>query len=103
MADRREETTSDTTTLTLAFAAAARRLGAVLREMGLVAPAFRSPPRTSDDRTVRHYDGGSVVSVRLRDRAVEDWQRDMVDGVLAANDQPLDHPQRWRLEEAARG
>lgn len=86
----------------LAFAQTARLLGAQARQMGLSVPAFRSPPRTGEERTIRHYDGGSVVSVRLRDRPREDWQRDMVDGVLAANALNPDGPEREQLLEAVK-
>jgi hypothetical protein len=70
----------------LRFAAAARRLGAAARAVGLIAPAFRCPPRVAGaNRTIRRYPGGAVVSVRLRGRPFEAATADMVDGVLAAN------------------
>jgi hypothetical protein len=69
------------------FAAAARRLGAVCGARGLVAPAFRSPPRPPGaDRTLRRRpDGGAVVAVRLRDRPFAAVAADMVEGTLLAN------------------
>ena len=56
----------------LRFAAAARTLGQVARREGLVAPSFRSPPRT-------------VGLVRLRDRSWVAVVADMIDGVIVAN------------------
>src|SRR5215470_6982501 len=73
-------------TPTLRFAEVARRLGAAAHAHGLAVPAFRSPPRTPGvARTLRRYPGGTVVSVRLRDRPFPAVVADMVDGVLAAN------------------
>jgi hypothetical protein len=71
---------------TLRFADAARRLTAAARAAGLSVPAFRSPPRLAGaPRSIRRYPGGTVVSVRLRDRPFGDVAADMVEGVLAAN------------------
>jgi hypothetical protein len=68
------------------FAEVARNLGAAAHANGLAVPAFRCPPRTAGVmRTLRRYPGGTVVSVRLRDRPFPDVVADMVDGVLAAN------------------
>ncbi len=68
------------------FATAARRLGAAARAAGLAVPAFRSPPRLPRAvRTIRRMPGGSVISVRVRERAFADIVTDMVDGVIAAN------------------
>ena len=68
------------------FAAAARSLGQVARREGLVAPSFRSPPRTVGlDRSIRRLPSGVVVSVRLRDRAWIAVLADMVDGVVVTN------------------
>lgn len=70
----------------LRFAAAARTLGQVARREGLVAPSFRSPPRTVGlDRSIRRLPTGVVVSVRLRDRAWVAVLADMIDGVVVAN------------------
>ena len=76
------------------FADVARRLGAAAHANGLAVPAFRCPPRTAGAlRTLRRYPGGTVVSVRLRDRAFHAVVADMVDGVLAANRvAPTDEP-----------
>jgi hypothetical protein len=71
------------------FADVARRLGAATHAAGLAVPAFRCPPRAPEaQRTIRRYPGGSVVSVRLRDRPFADVVTDMVEGVLAANRVP---------------
>ena len=69
------------------FAAAARRVGAVCRARGLVAPAFRSPPRPpTAERTIRRRpDGGVVVAVRLRGRPFGAVAVDRVEGTLMAN------------------
>jgi hypothetical protein len=68
------------------FADVARRLGAAAHANGLAVPAFRCPPRTAGVmRTLRRYPGGTVVSVRLRDRPFAAVVTDMVDGVVAAN------------------
>lgn len=77
---------SDRPAATLRFAEVARSLGAAAHAHGLAVPAFRCPPRTEGaTRTLRRYPGGTVVSVRLRDRAFASVVADMVDGVLAAN------------------
>ena len=69
-----------------AFAATARRLGDAARAAGLAVPAFRSPPRVAGAlRTVRRYPGGTVVSVRLRDRSHDAVAADMVEGVVVTN------------------
>jgi hypothetical protein len=69
-----------------AFAATARRLGDAARAAGLAVPAFRSPPRVAGaERTVRRYPGGTVVSVRLRDRSHDAVAADMVEGVVVTN------------------
>jgi hypothetical protein len=83
------------------FADVARRLGAAAHANGLAVPAFRCPPRTAGaTRTLRRYPGGTVVSVRLRDRPFGLVVGDMVDGVLAANRvAPGDEP---RLRAALR-
>ena len=68
------------------FAEIARRIGAAARAAGLVAPAFRTPPRRSGvPRTIRRLPGGPVVAVRLRTRPTADVVADMVEGVLVAN------------------
>jgi hypothetical protein len=71
----------------LRFAAAARAVGHVARQHGLMVPGFRSPPRVPGaDRTLRRRpDGGAVVSVRLRGRPWMASVSDMVDGVVVAN------------------
>lgn len=69
------------------FAAAARRLGAAARAAGLTVPAFRTPPRRPGaPRTIRRLPGGPVVAVVVQGRAFTDVVRDMVDGVVVAND-----------------
>src|SRR5262245_3123349 len=90
----------------LRFAEAARKLGAAAHVVGLEVPAFRCPPRIADAaRTIRRYPGGTVVSVRLRDRPFEAALDDMVEGVLVANRvAPADAVRvRTVLEDAVHG
>ena len=69
-----------------AFAATARTLGDVARSVGLTVPAFRSPPRIEGvSRSLRRYPGGTVVSVRIRNRPLEAVTADMVEGVIVTN------------------
>ncbi len=90
-------TTAPTTTPALQFADTARRLGAAAHANGLAVPAFRCPPRTADAvRTIRRYPGGTVVSVRLRDRPFATVVDDMVEGVLVANRVPPTDADRLR-------
>ena len=68
------------------FTETARCLGAAARSAGLAVPAFRSPPRVAGaHRTLRHYPGGALVSVTLRDRPFDDVVVDMVEGLVRAN------------------
>jgi len=85
--DRRAASTLDRRMAsTLDFAAAARRLSAAARRMGLVAPGFRTPPRVVGvDRTLRRHAGGATVAVRVRGRPWAAIAADMIDGVVAAN------------------
>ena len=71
----------------LRFASAVRALGAVARSSGWDMPAFRSPPRVPGaDRTLRRrLDGGTTVSVRLRERPWPAVLADMIDGVVTVN------------------
>lgn len=70
------------------FASAARLIGEAARQLELVAPAFRSPPRRPGAaRTLRRWpDGGATVSVAVRDRPFEAVVADMVEGVVVANE-----------------
>jgi hypothetical protein len=89
----------------LCFAETARRLGDSARGAGLAVPAFRCPPRVAGAaRTIRRYPGGTVVSVRLRERPFDEVVTDMVEGVLVANHLTGDAALRFRttLLEAAR-
>jgi hypothetical protein len=71
----------------LRFAAAVRSLGVAARQVGVVLPGFRSPPRADDaDRTLRwRADGSAIVAVRLRDRPWSAVLADMIEGVVVAN------------------
>jgi hypothetical protein len=69
------------------YAAAVRSLGEAARRRGLVAPAYRSPPRLADcERSIRwRPDGGATVAVRLRGRPWVAVLADMIEGVVRAN------------------
>ena len=71
----------------VAFAEAARSLGAATRRLGFDAPAFRSPPRRPGiGRTIRRRsDGSCIVSVRIADRPLAATIADMIDGIIVAN------------------
>src|SRR3954451_8392130 len=71
----------------LRFAAAARALGSEARRRGLVAPAYRSPPRLAGaERTMRRrLDGGVTVAVCFRGRPWAAVVADMIEGVVVAN------------------
>ncbi len=70
----------------LRFAEAARALAEGARSLRLVAPAFRSPPRTPGERSIRRrVDGGVTVAVRYRDRPWGAVLADLVEGVVVAN------------------
>jgi hypothetical protein len=80
--------TAPSITSTSTFTAAARVLAQRAREVDLVAPGFRSPPRiVGVDRTIRRArDGeGGVVSVRLGDRPFTAVVADMIEGVIVIN------------------
>ena len=85
----------------LAFAAAARALTAAARQLSLVPPTFRTPPRlVGVDRSVRRRATGSggTVSVRLRDRPWAAVLADMIDGVVAVNGLTGHHGGRARAD-----
>jgi hypothetical protein len=70
----------------MVFARSARALQQAARAAGLAVPAFRSPPRRAgSDRTIRRFAAGCVVAVRVHGRPAADVQRDMIEGVVAAN------------------
>lgn len=81
---------------TAAFSTAARTLGHEARRRGLVVPGFRSPPRVvGADRTVRRWQGGATVAVRVKGRPWVAVLADMIEGVVVANQ--LTTPQADRL------
>ena len=69
------------------FAEAGRRLAAIARGMGLLAPSFRTPPRVlGHNRTIRREGDVVLVSVMGRGRAWEAVLADMIEGVVCANE-----------------
>ncbi len=84
------------TATSLQFAQAARALGRAARERNLVAPSFRSPPRTDGvDRSIRRLPDRCVVAVRTRGRPWVAVAADMIEGVIVAN--RLAGPQALRV------
>jgi hypothetical protein len=81
------------------FAEYARQLGAAARDLGLVAPAFRSPPRDGSDRSIYWVGETAVVSVRLRDRPAQHAKLDMCVGTIVANRIETDSPKALMLAE----
>ncbi len=71
----------------LEFAVLARRLADEARRLGLVPPAFRSPPGVDGPRRAvrRHRGRGATVVVRRRGRLAASVAADMVEGVVVAN------------------
>ena len=68
------------------FATAARILGREARERGLVVPGYRCPPRVvGADRTLRRFDGGAIVAVRVKGRPWVAVLADMIEGLVVAN------------------
>ena len=87
----------------LDFTAVVRTVAQEARQMGLVVPAFRSPPGLAGaDRTIRRRDADLVVSVRLRGRPFGDIVADVIEGVIVANSitPRQDLPVRRRLLRA---
>jgi hypothetical protein len=81
------------------FALTARLLADRARALGLIVPAFRSPPRmVGVDRTVRRRGGHVTVSVRSRDRPWPSVVADMIEGVVVANDLVPAHAGRVRAD-----
>lgn len=80
------------------FTNAARIIANLAREHELECPAFRSPPSEPEvNRSIRRYEGGFVVAVRLRGRPLEDSVVDMIDGMLEGNGRADDWPLRREL------
>jgi hypothetical protein len=71
----------------LEFAVLARRLADEARRLGLVPPAFRSPPGVDGPRRAvrRHRGRGATVVVRREGRPAAAVAADMAEGVVVAN------------------
>lgn len=70
------------------FSEVAHDLAVAARRLGLVAPAFSSPPRRPDvDRVVRWWPGGqgATIAVRRAARPFASVVDDMVEGVIVVN------------------
>jgi hypothetical protein len=81
------------------FAAAARVLGRVARDGGLVVPGFRSPPRVLGvQRSLRRHHGGVTVAVQVRDRPWPAVVADMIEGVVVTNGLQSPAADRLRTE-----
>lgn len=69
------------------FAVTARAVADGARALGLVVPAFRSPPRLPGaSRTIVRRSEGTVVSVAAKGRPFGSVVADLVEGVIAANE-----------------
>lgn len=84
---------------TAEFATTARTLGRELRSRGLIAPGFRCPPRiVGVDRSLRRWEGGATVSVRVKGRPLMAVVADMIEGAVAANRLTSPRADRLRAE-----
>jgi hypothetical protein len=83
----------------LRFARAVQALARTARSLGLIAPAFRSPPRlVGVQRSIKRWPGGATVAVVVRDRPWPAVQADLVEGVVAANQLTTPASDRTRAE-----
>ena len=83
----------------ISFSALARSLGSEVRRHGLELPSFSSPPRLAGARrTIRRlHGGGSMVSVCVRGRSIDDVLADLVEGVIVVNGLRGREAEGWRL------
>ena len=71
---------------TVNFAHASRTLAHEARVRGLLVPGFRCPPRILGvDRSLRRWDGGATVAVRVKGRPWVAVVADMIEGMVVAN------------------
>ena len=71
---------------TVNFAHAARTLAHEARVRGLLVPGFRCPPRILGvDRSLRRWDGGATLAVRVKGRPWVAVVADMIEGMVVAN------------------
>ena len=74
-------------TTNVEFVEIVRTVSVVARRHDLTVPAFRSPPRTPDaTRSIRRTNHGVVVAVRITNRLRPEVERDVIAGVVAANE-----------------
>lgn len=86
----------------LRFAHTVQALGVTARELGLVVPGFRSPPRlVGVQRSIKRSSGGATVAVAVRGRPWPAVQADLIEGIVAAN--RLKSPAADRAREALWG
>jgi hypothetical protein len=84
---------------TTEFAATARMLGRELRRRGLIAPGFRCPPRiVGVDRSLRRWEGGATISVRVKGRPLTAVVADMIEGAVVTNRLQSPRADRLRAE-----
>jgi hypothetical protein len=71
---------------TVSFAHAARTLAHEARVRGLLVPGFRCPPRILGvDRSLRRWEGGATVAVRVKGRPWVAVVADLIEGLVVAN------------------
>src|SRR5262245_31732335 len=71
---------------TLRFAQAVQAIAQTARDLDLVVPSYRSPPRLVGAlRSIKRWDGGATVAVAVRGRPWPAVQADLIEGVVAAN------------------
>jgi len=87
------------TSAALRFAETARLLAAEARRHNLKVPGFRSPPRLPGvDRSIRWAPAGTcIVSVRVRERDVDEVIGDLIEGVIVANGFAGQAADGWRV------
>ena len=84
---------------TVMFSTIVRAVSQEARQLGLMVPGFRSPPRVAGaDRTIRRRAGETTIAVRLRGRPFADVAADVVEGILVANRVVPSHTRKVRRQ-----